>query len=181
MSSSGHVVAVCRSATHSLSKATQPFIELEQNHGVRGDVHAGATVKHRSRVRKDPTRPNLRQVHLIGNELLDELTAGGRPVEPGRLGENITTEGLDLLALSAGTRLHVGHEAILEVTGLRNPCAQLETIHPGLQSAVLDRDADGNLVRRAGIMAIVVTGGRVTPGDTIRVEAPERFVPLDRV
>jgi MOSC domain-containing protein YiiM len=171
---SARVVAVSRSATHSMTKATQPSIELVAGLGVAGDAHAGPTVKHRSRVRRDPTQPNLRQVHLIHAELHDELRRKGFDLAPGRMGENLTTRGLDLLALPRGARLRCGTKAVLELTGLRNPCAQLDGIHAGLMAAVLERDAEGNvLVRKAGVMAIVLAGGVVAPGDGIEVELPE--------
>ncbi len=141
--------------------------------GVEGDAHAGTTVQHRSRVRRDPGQPNLRQVHLLAGELLDELG-----VDPGRLGENVTTEGLDLLGLSAGTRLALGDTAVVEVTGLRNPCVQIESYRPGLLSRVLTRATDGRVVRRAGVMAVVVVGGDVRPGDAVGLDAPKVHVPL---
>ncbi len=164
--------AVHRRPVHQLQKETQPSIRLVEGIGVEGDVHAGATVKHRSRARRDATRPNLRQVHLIHGELHDELRAQGFAVGPGQMGENVTTRGIDLLGLPAGARLRLGRDAIVEVTGLRNPCKQLEGLQRGLMSAVLDRDADGALVRKAGVMAVVVTGGDVRPGDPICVELP---------
>jgi MOSC domain-containing protein YiiM len=148
-----------------MSKPSQESIRLLAGLGVEGDAHAGATVKHRSRVRRDPTQPNLRQVHLIHGELHDELRLAGFDVAPGQMGENITTRGVDLLALPTGTRLQLGAEAVVEVTGLRNPCDQLDSIQPGLMAAVLDRDRDGNLVRKAGVMAVVVEGGIVCAGD----------------
>ena len=173
---------MCRSATHTMSKPSLESIVLLVGLGVDGDTHRGVTVQHRSRVERDPTQPNLRQVHLIHGELHDELAAGGRPVEPGQMGENITTRGIDLLALPTGARLHLGTDAVVEVTGLRNPCLQLEGIHSGLMKAVLDRDRDGNLIRKAGIMGIVLAGGVVRPGDAIRVELPaEPHQPLQPV
>ncbi|HET8523194.1 MAG TPA: MOSC domain-containing protein [Thermomicrobiales bacterium] len=168
----GVVVAVSRSATHTMSKPTQTSIRLLSGLGVDGDAHAGVTVKHRSRVARDPTQPNLRQVHLIHAELHDELAVSGFAIVPGQMGENITTRGLDLLALPTGTRLHLGDEAVVEVTGLRNPCAQLDGIQPGLMAATLDRDEEGNLIRKAGVMGIVLNGGDIRPGDPIRVELP---------
>jgi MOSC domain-containing protein YiiM len=166
------VIAVSRGASHSFSKETQDSILLVAGLGVAGDAHSGTTVKHRSRVARDPTQPNLRQVHLIHGELHDELDAGGFALAPGRLGENVTTRGLDLLALPTGSRLRLGAAAIVEVTGLRNPCLQLNGIYPGLMAATLDRDKDGNLVRKAGIMAVVVVGGTVRAGDPIEVALP---------
>jgi MOSC domain-containing protein YiiM len=155
-----------------MAKPAQASIRLIAGLGVEGDVHAGETVKHRSRVARDPAQPNLRQVHLIHAELHDELRSQGFNVAAGAMGENVTTRGLDLLALPTGTLLHLGGEAVVEVTGLRNPCQQLDGIQPGLMKAVLDRGADGNLTRKAGVMAVVVEGGVVRAGDVIRVELP---------
>lgn len=178
----GVVTAVSRSATHTFSKAGRDRIRLLAGLGVEGDAHMGKTVKHRSRVAQDPTRPNLRQVHLIHAELHDELRAAGFAVSAGAMGENITTRGVDLLGLPTGARLHVGETAVLEVTGLRNPCAQLDRFQPGLRAAVLGRDEHGGLVRKSGVMGIVLTGGEVRPGDPIRVELPpEPHRPLERV
>jgi len=168
----GTIVAVSRSDTHSLRKETQDRITLLPGLGVEGDAHLGATVQHRSRVARDPSQPNLRQVHLIHTELHDDLRIAGFDISAGEMGENVTTRGLDLLSLPAGTRLRLGRHAEVEVTGLRNPCLQLEKIQAGLMAATLDRDDEGRLVRKAGIMAIVLTGGEVRPGDGIRVELP---------
>ena len=178
----GEVVAVCRSPTHSFGKPPADAVRLLAGLGVEGDAHLGRTVRHRSRVAADPTRPNLRQVHLIHGELLDEVGAKGFTVQPGELGENVTTRGVDLLALPAGTRLRLGAEAVVGVTGLRNPCAQLDAFRPGLLAAVLGRDAAGGLVRKAGVMGVVLVGGVVRPGDAIGVELPPPpHRPLDRV
>jgi hypothetical protein len=169
---SGVVAAVSRSAAHTMGKPNQACVELLAGLGVAGDAHLGETVKHRSRVARDPRQPNLRQVHLLQAELLDELRAAGFAVSAGQLGENVTTRGLDLLGLPSGTRLHLGAQAVVEVTGLRNPCRQLDGIQPGLMAATLGRDARGKLVRKAGIMAVVLAGGQVRSGDPIRVELP---------
>ncbi len=166
------VTAVSRGATHTFSKAPLESIRLLAGLGVEGDAHAGVTVKHRSRVARDPSQPNLRQVHLVHAELHDELREAGFAVREGDMGENVTTRGVDLLALPTGTRLHLGETAVVEVTGLRNPCVQLDGFQAGLMKAVLDRDEEGNLVRKAGVMGIVVAGGEVRPGDPIRVEPP---------
>ena len=166
----GHVIALAVSPTHTMSKPTRERIRLFEGLGVEGDAHMGTTVKHRSRVRVDPTAPNLRQVHLIHAELFDELRGHGFNIAPGQMGENITTRGLDLLALPRGTHLHIGI-AVIEVTGLRNPCTQLDGIQPGLMEAVLQRTPSG-LVRKAGIMAIVIAGGEVATGSMIRVTLP---------
>jgi len=166
------VTAVSRSTSHTLVKSNQDSIRLVAGLGVDGDAHQGATVKHRSRVVRDATQPNLRQVHLIHAELHEQLRTAGFAVSAGQMGENITTQGIDLLALPPGARLCLGAAAVVAVTGLRNPCAQLDRIHRGLMAATLDRDEHGNLVRKAGIMGVVVTGGEVRPGDTIRVELP---------
>jgi MOSC domain-containing protein YiiM len=166
------VTAVSHSATYTFSKPNQPSIRLLAGLGVEGDVHLGTTVKHRSRVARDPNQPNLRQVHLIHAELHDELQAAGFVVAAGQMGENVTTRGVELLKLPTGTRLHLGDTAVVEVTGLRNPCAQLDRFQPGLMAAVLERDANNNLIRKAGIMGIVLVDGDVRPGDPIRVELP---------
>ena len=168
----GSVAAVSLSAGHHFSKTPSRGIRLLKGLGVAGDAHMGETLKHRSRVRKDPKLPNLRQVHLIHAEMFDELRAKGFAVKPGELGENITTAGIDLLALPTGTRLHLGASAVVEVTGLRNPCIQIDNFQKGLMAATLDKDADGNLVRKAGIMSIVIAEGDVRPGDAVRVELP---------
>ncbi len=170
----GVITAVSRLAEHRVSKPERKTIRLIVGHGVEGDAHSGETVQHRSRVARDPTQPNLRQVHLIHSELHDELRSQGFDLSPGEMGENITTRGIDLLGLSTGARLHLGAEAIVEVAGLRNPCAQLDEIQPGLMAATLGRDASGSLIRKAGIMSIVVVGGDVRPGDRVRVELPAR-------
>ena len=168
----GSVIAVSLRSSHHFSKTPGLGIRLLTGLGVAGDAHMGATVKHRSRVRKDPSAPNLRQVHLIHAELFEELRGKGFVVQPGDLGENVTTSGVDLLAFPTGTRLHLGASAIVEVTGLRNPCIQIDNFQNGLMAATLDRDADGNLVRKAGIMSIVIADGDVQPGDAIGVELP---------
>lgn len=166
------IVAVARDEGHHFSKPLLPAIRLLAGLGVEGDAHCGETVKHRSRVAVDPTQPNLRQVHLIHTELFDELAAGGFSLRPGDMGENVTTRGIDLLALPVGARLQLGPEALVEVTGLRNPCVQIEAFQPGLLKAVLGRDANGKLIRKAGIMAIVLASGEVRPGDSVGVTLP---------
>ncbi len=166
------VVAVNRSEHHSFSKAPQECIVIRTGLGVDRDAHQGATVKHRSRVARDPDQPNLRQVHLIHEELFTELAQRGFVVGPGNMGENITTRGVALLDLPRGTRLVLGQSAVIELTGLRNPCAQLDAFQPGLMKAVLDRTADGRLVRKSGVMANVVADGEVRAGDLIRIEMP---------
>jgi len=166
------VESVNVSAGHTLRKPGRLSIRLVEGHGVEGDAHAGRTVKHRSRVRRDATRPNLRQVHLIHAELHAELAEQGFTVGPGDMGENVTTRGVDLLGLPTGARLRLGSDAVVEVTGLRNPCQQLEKLQTGLMAAVLERDRGGELVRKAGVMAVVVAGGEVFPGDAVVVELP---------
>ncbi|RIK42247.1 MAG: MOSC domain-containing protein [Chloroflexi bacterium] len=178
----GAVVAVSCSPAHTFSKQSQESIRLLAGLGVEGDAHLGKTVKHRSRVARDPNQPNLRQVHLIHAEVFEELRAAGFEVSAGQMGENITTRGIDLLGLPTGVRLHIGTAAVVEVTGLRNPCTQLDDFQPGLMAALLGRDNDGKLIRKAGVMGIVVAGGTVRPGDTIRIEVPpEPHRPLERV
>ncbi len=166
------VVAVARHGSHTFSKPTAPEIRLLAGLGVEGDAHCGATVKHRSRVAQDLTQPNLRQVHLVHAELFEELAAKGFAVAPGDIGENLTTRGIDLLGLPVGAVLRLGAEAVVEITGLRNPCVQLDRFARGLLEAVLDRDARGRLVRKAGIMGVVRAGGVVRPGDAIAVTLP---------
>ena len=170
--SDGRITAVSRSAGHTMSKPNAECVRLIEGLGVEGDENQGEKVKHRSRVARDPNQPNLRQIHLIHAELHDELRGRGFDVVAGRMGENITTRGVELLALPTGSRLHVGAEAIIEITGLRNPCAQLDRIQPGLMAATLDRDRDGRLIRKAGVMGIVLRGGEVRPTDPVRVELP---------
>lgn len=178
----GVVTSVSRSPTHTMSKPPDGTIRLLGGLGVEGDAHLGVTVKHRSRVARDPTQPNLRQVHLIHAELHDALQGDGFDIGAGQMGENITTRGLDLLGLPTGTRLHIGASAVVEVTGLRNPCKQLEGLQTGLLSVVLDRDDDGNVILKAGVMGIVVTSGEVRAGDPINAELPpEPHQPLERV
>ncbi|MGO4524991.1 MOSC domain-containing protein [Microvirga sp. 2MCAF35] len=176
------VTAVSSSSSHSFSKPSRDVIQLLAGLGVEGDAHLGTTVKHRSRVAKDPSQPNLRQVHLIHAELHDELREAGFDVAAGDMGENVTTHGIDLLGLPTGARLHIGPSAVIKVTGLRNPCVQIDRFRKGLMKAVLGKDEHGNLIRKSGIMAIVLEGGEVRPGDAIGVElppAPHR--PLDVV
>jgi hypothetical protein len=169
----GVVLALNASAHHTMAKQTLDRVRLLEGLGIDGDAHMGATVKHRSRVRVDPTAPNLRQVHLIHAELFDELRVKGFTITPGQMGENITTRGIDLLGLSRFTRLHIGASAIVEITGLRNPCSQLDGIAPGLMGAVLERDPVRGLVRKAGIMSVVIASGDVTTGDNIRIDLPQ--------
>ncbi len=177
----GTVVAVSKHRSHQLSKSSCPSIRLITDFGVEGDAHAGVTVKHRSRVAKDPTQPNLRQVHLIQSELFAELADDDFQIRPGMMGENITTKGMELLSLSRGTRLHIG-PAVIEVTGLRNPCHQLNGLQEGLMKALVYTDDRGQVIRKAGIMGIVLQGGIIQPGDTIHVELPPgQQIPLDRV
>ncbi|WSU64169.1 MOSC domain-containing protein [Streptomyces sp. NBC_01102] len=170
------------SDVYAFTKPNRDSITLLAGLGVEGDVHAGVTVKHRSRVAQDPTQPNLRQVHLIHQELFAELRDAGFEVAPGDLGENVTTAGIDLLALPAGTLLHLGAEAVVEVTGLRNPCLQIDIFQDGLLKQVVGRDETGAVVRKAGIMGVVVVGGVVRPGDPVKADLPaEPHRPLDRV
>ncbi len=171
----GVVTAVSQSPTHTFTKSNLGCIQLLAGLGVEGDAHLGKTIQHRSRVARDPRQPNLRQVHLIHAELHDELQTVGFAVSAGQMGENITTRGIDLLKLPTGTQLHLGNTAVIKVTGLRNPCAQLDHFQTGLMAAVLERDEHGTLIRKAGIMAIVLTSGEVRPGDPIIVELPSEL------
>lgn len=168
---SGQVVAVHRSARHAFSKETADRVRLLEGLGVEGDAHCGTTVQHRSRVRFNPAQPNLRQVHLIHAELLDDLAASGYPVGPGELGENVTTRGLDLLGLPVGARLRLG-QAVVVVTGLRNPCKQIEAFHTGLLAEVIRPRDDGPPALLAGVMATVARTGDVAAGDPVAVELP---------
>ncbi len=168
----GRIVAVAQARGHHFSKKLVMSIRLIAGLGVDGDAHAGVTVKHRSRVARDPNQPNLRQVHLIHQELFDELRPRGFEIAAGDLGENVTTSGIDLLALPVGVQLRLGADAIVEITGLRNPCVQIDRFRPGLMAAVLDRTPDGGLIRKSGVMGVVVDGGDVRPGDAITVTLP---------
>lgn len=179
---SATVASLSNSGEHTFSKQTTDWLNLIAGEGVAGDAHCGTTVKHRSRVAIDPSQPNLRQVHLIAVELLDELGREGFALKPGDLGENVLTRGLDLIALPRGTRLRIGLDAELELTGLRNPCGQIEAFRPGLLAKVALRDGQRAIVRKAGVMAIVSTGGRISLGDTIAVTLPPLpHEPLNRV
>jgi MOSC domain-containing protein YiiM len=178
----GSVVAVSRDSDHRFSKSVVNEIRLIENWGIEGDAHAGVTVQHLSRVARDPTQPNLRQVHLMHAELFDEVADAGYRVTAGQMGENVTTRGIDLLSLPTGTLLHLGDEAIVRVTGLRNPCQQINGFEPGLLREVLGRDEDGEVVRKGGVMAVVVSGGTVRAGQDIGVQLPAgEVLPLSPV
>ena len=166
------VVAVSKDGEHRFSKPLVDAVTLVAGWGIEGDAHAGTTVQHRSRVARDPSQPNLRQVHLLHAELFDEVAEAGFSVEPGQMGENVTTSGIDLLGLPEGAVLHLGDDASVQVTGLRNPCQQINGFEPGLLRAVLGRAEDGTVERKGGVMSVVLTGGTVRPGDRIRVELP---------
>jgi MOSC domain-containing protein YiiM len=168
----GVVTAVSSKAEHGVAKPNRRSIRLLEGLGVEGDAHLGAKVQHRSRAQHDPGQPNLRQVHLMQAELHDEIAAAGYEVAPGEMGENVTTRGIDLLGLPRGARLRLGGEAVVEVTGLRNPCRQLEGLARGLLGQTVEKADDGSLVRKAGIMAIVLASGVVRPGDPVAVELP---------
>jgi MOSC domain-containing protein YiiM len=176
------VVTVSADAAHGFSKRLMPSIQLLAGLGVEGDAHCGRTVQHRSRVRVDPSQPNLRQVHLLQRALMVETEAAGLPLSAGDLGENILTDGIDLLGLPRGAQLRIGTDAIVEITGLRNPCHQIEDFRPGLLAKLVGRAPDGTVWRRAGVMGIVVVGGVVRPGDRIVIDMPPApFQALDRV
>lgn len=168
----GKVIAVSKSATHSLSKYNQESIKLIPDWGVEGDAHAGKTVQHLYLVRTDPTRRNNRHLHLFLQEMLDELAEKSFDLTPGQVGENLTTQGLPLMDMPVGTKLYIGDEVCLELTGLRDPCGQLNGIYPGLKAAMLDKDEQGNTIYRGGLYGVIRTGGVVKPGDTLRVELP---------
>ena len=176
------VVSVHKSAEHTFSKYTCDYIELLTGEGVLGDAHCGTTVKHRSRVAKDPYQPNLRQLHLIHVELFYELHEKGFTVNPGDLGENVTTRNIPLLKLPTNTLLYIGDDVVVKLTGLRNPCNQIETFMPGLLSAVIDHDSEGNILRKCGVMAVILVGGVVKADDSITIELPGKpHIPLQRV
>jgi MOSC domain-containing protein YiiM len=178
----GQVIAVAVDDRHRLSKRAVQEIRMLAGLGVEGDAHLGVTVKHRSRVQADPSQPNLRQVHLIQRELLDELADAGFDVAPADLGENVTTRGIHLLGLPRGAILRLGADVELQVTGLRNPCSQIEKFRPGLLKAVLGKTPGGEVVRKTGVMTIVINGGNVSPGDRIIVELPAPpLLPLEVV
>jgi MOSC domain-containing protein YiiM len=166
------VVAVSSSPTHTFSKQTTGRINLLAGLGVEGDAHCGVTVQHRSRLTQNPLPQNLRQVHLVHSELFAELAERGFSMVPGQIGENTTTRGIDLLVLPVETELHIGASAVVRITGLRNPCGQLDQFQAGLTSAVLARSAEGRLIRKAGVMSVVLVGGSVAPGDPITVRLP---------
>ncbi|KAA3642974.1 MAG: MOSC domain-containing protein [Chloroflexi bacterium] len=166
------VIAVSSSAQHTFSKSTQPKINLIEGFGIEGDAHAGEFVKHRFLAKQDATRPNIRQVHLMHTELFEELNTKGFSVNPGELGENITTRGVDLLALPTSTKLRIGSQAIVELTALRNPCVQIDDFQKGLLKELVYQDEQGNLVRKAGVMGIILNGGEVRPGNTIVIDLP---------
>jgi len=179
---SGTVVMVSASGTHSFTKQNQKSIKLIKGLGIEGDAHMGEKVQHLSRIKQNPDQPNLRQVHLLHHELFDELSKNGYIVHPGDVGENITTRGIDILGLPTGTKLHIGKEAVVEITGLRNPCQQMNKFQPGLMQACIDHDDDGNPIKKGGIMSIVLEGGLVFPGDTIVIEYPPLpHKPLEKV
>ena len=176
------VIAVAFESGHNFSKIPKPAITLVAGFGVQGDAHSGKTVQHLSDKRKNPHAPNLRQVHLMHAELFDELAAQGIAVAPAQMGENIVTRGVDLLGLPRGTRLTIGEAAIIEITGLRSPCRKLNTIHPDLLKAVVEKRPDGSVNKKSGVMGIVITGGDIRAGDAITIDLPDGdHVPLDCV
>jgi MOSC domain-containing protein YiiM len=166
------VVAVSKDGQHRFSKEPCEQVTLLENIGVQGDAHSGVTVQHLGRVAQDPSQPNLRQVHLLHSEFFDEAREEGYELAPGDLGENVLTQGLDLLGLGRDTLLHIGCQAVVRITGLRNPCAQIDSFRRGLLKVAVGRDDDGHVVRKAGIMGVVTTGGIIHPGDKIEVELP---------
>ncbi len=172
MSPKPQVVSVSRSPSHSFSKHPAPEIRILAGLGVEGDAHAGEKVQHLYRIRQNPNAPNLCQVHLIAAEFLDELQTLGFPIQPGRMGENLIVRGVDLLSLPVGAILRIGPDAVLEITGLRDPCNQLNKLQPGLMEACVARDLDGSLIRKAGVMSVAVTSGLIRPGDPILLELP---------
>ncbi|RWZ51491.1 MOSC domain-containing protein [Labedella phragmitis] len=176
------VVSVSLDRGHHFSKPTVPEIVLLEGLGVEGDAHAGTTVQHLSRKRWHKDEPNLRQVHLIHSELFAELADEGFSVGPGQLGENVTTTGVELLDLPRGTVLRLGGDASVEITGLRNPCVQIDRFQDGLMKSCIRVDDDGTVERRTGVMAVVRSSGVIRPGDGITVVLPpEPHEPLSTV
>ena len=173
------VIAVSRKATHKFSKNNQLAIDLVAGFGVSGDAHYGQTVQHRYDKKKDPNRPNLRQVHLIQSELFDWVANKGYAIAPGDLGENITTRGIDLLALPLGTRLKLGESAIVELTGLRHPCKLINSLGQNLMDVMKDSTPKGEMRPKAGVMSVVIESGKIMPDDEVVVFLPNGpFVPL---
>jgi MOSC domain-containing protein YiiM len=170
------VVAVHRAPEYQFSKDTTDSITLLAGLGVEGDAHLGATVQHRSRVASDPNQPNLRQVHLVMSELLDEVRTAGTSIDNGQLGENITTSGIDLIGLPVGSVLRIGPDALVALTGLRNPCKQIRDVGEGvLKMMFVDGEEygrPGEQVGRTGVMGVVLTGGEVRSNDTIKIRYP---------
>lgn len=166
------VIAVSKSKVHGFSKAVEESITLIEDYGVEGDAHAGKKIQHVFLAKEDPERKNIRQVHLIASELFSDLSDKGFSVSAGQLGENITTQGIDLLSLFTGTRLHIGNDAIVELTALRHPCIQIDEFQKGLLKRVVHKNSDGKIVRKVGVMGIVLAGGVVNPNDDIIIEMP---------
>ncbi len=179
----GRIICVARDETHRFSKVPQARVRLIAGIGVEGDAHAGETMKHRSRLGKTKVAPNIRQVHLLQSELFEEMANKGFAVEPAQMGENVTTQGIDLLGLPRGARLRLGSDALVEITGLRNPCWQIDAnIGQGAMAATLDRGPRRKLIRKSGVMAVVLEGGEVAPGDRIEIAAlPDERLPLEPV
>lgn len=168
------VISVSRSSGHSFRKACEESINLIEGFGVEGDVHAGKKIKHTFLAKEDPDRKNIRQIHLIAAELFTELKGKGFNVDPGQLGENITTEGIDLLSLPTGTLLHIGNGAVIELTALRQPCIQIDEFQQGLLKEVVYKDSGGNIIRKVGVMGVILVSGAVSPNDEIIVETPDK-------
>ncbi len=166
-------MSVSLSEDHNFSKKTCSRITLLKGLGVEGDAHCGAKVQHRSRVAKNPDQPNLRQIHLLQSEILDELKGLGFSVQPGEMGENITTAGIDLISLPTNARIKIGNSAVIEIKGLRNPCSQINDFKKGLMNQFLAKDQTGNAVYKAGVMGIVLEGGEIARGDKISVSMPD--------
>lgn len=166
-----HVIGVHVGSAHTFSKTSQDVIRLIENHGVEGDAHAGSCDQHLFHIRRFGEQPNLRQVHLIQAEFFDEVAEKEHVVRSGELGENITTRSVDLLNLPTGTRLQLGRDAIIELTGLRNPCHQIDQFQEGLLQHCKEATPNG-VVRKAGVMAIVLHGGDVKANDRIMVDLP---------
>jgi hypothetical protein len=163
----GYVHSVSASPRHGFSKLVRESITLIKGHGVDGDAHAGAFVKHRYLARWRPRMANERQVHLINQALFEELFSEGFNVQPGNLGENVTTRGIDLLRLPLGTMLALGPTAAVELRGLRTPCVLVDRFRKGLLKALVRKGEQPRF--RAGVMGVVREGGILFPGNPVKV------------
>jgi MOSC domain-containing protein YiiM len=163
----GSVIAVCQKTEPGLPKFEAEAIQLIEDFGVSGDYHAGKLIRHRYWAAKDPTHPNHRQVLLVDTSIYADLASQGIALKPGMLGENVVVDGIQVMTLAVGARLQLG-DALLELTEVRNPCYQLNEMHPDLLEAVKP-EVDGQPRRNAGMFARILTGGWVRPGNPVLV------------